>query len=189
VPEIGRRVIVIGNTSTGKSTLAAELARRLDVPFVELDALHWEPNWVEAPADVMRERVLAATAGDAWAIAGNYLGPTQEVTWPRAQTIVFLDYPLTTVLRRLVRRTWKRWREHELLWGTNREKFFRHFRIWNQEDSLIAFAVRQHYPKRRRYRALMADPQWSHVSFVHHRAPAETERWLAAVVPPVPKTP
>ena len=60
MPEIGRRVIVIGNTSTGKSTLAAELARRLGVRFVELDGLHWEPNWVEA-ADESRGGVAGAT--------------------------------------------------------------------------------------------------------------------------------
>ena len=40
-----RRIVVIGNTCAGKSTLAAGLAKKLSVPFVDLDALYWEPNW------------------------------------------------------------------------------------------------------------------------------------------------
>jgi len=31
--------------------------QRLAVAYVELDYLHWEPNWVEVPNDVMRDRV------------------------------------------------------------------------------------------------------------------------------------
>ena len=41
---IGRRIHVIGNSCSGKSTLGATLAFR--VPFVELDAINWHPRWV-----------------------------------------------------------------------------------------------------------------------------------------------
>ena len=39
-----QRVSVIGVTGSGKTTLAAALAAKLQVPYIELDALHWEPN-------------------------------------------------------------------------------------------------------------------------------------------------
>ena len=51
-----KRVVVIGVTSSGKSTLAETLARRFDMDFIELDALHWEPNWQEASLEVFRDR-------------------------------------------------------------------------------------------------------------------------------------
>ena len=44
--EIGRRIHVMGNSCSGKSTLGAELASALGVPFVELNALNWRPGWV-----------------------------------------------------------------------------------------------------------------------------------------------
>lgn len=43
-----RRIVIIGTTSSGKSTLAEKLAQTLGLDFIELDALHWEPDWVAA---------------------------------------------------------------------------------------------------------------------------------------------
>jgi len=43
------RIVVIGTTSSGKSTLAENLSKKLDLDFVELDALYWQPNWVGTP--------------------------------------------------------------------------------------------------------------------------------------------
>ncbi|MBM3139238.1 MAG: AAA family ATPase [Candidatus Rokubacteria bacterium] len=173
---------MIGNTGSGKSTLAAELARRLGVPFVELDALHWEPNWVEAPAETLRARVCDATSGDGWVVAGNYLTKTQDLTWTRAETVVYLDYPLLVTLGRLVRRTLERWRRRELLWGTNRERIHRHLMLWNPNESLIALAVVQHR-RRERFATQIRDPRWSHIRFVRLRSPRATAAWLATAAP------
>ena len=179
--EIGGRVIVIGSSGSGKSTLGEALARRLGAPFVELDALNWEPGWVEAPTDTLRARVRDATAGDSWIVAGNYTTKTQDLTWPRAEAIVFLDYPLRLILWRLLRRSWRRWRTHELLWGTNTESFWKHFTSWN--DSLLVWALRTHGRHRRRWPGFLADPRWSHIRFVRLRSPRETARWLEAAAP------
>jgi adenylate kinase family enzyme len=173
-------VIVIGNTSSGKSTLAATLAQALGVPWVELDALHWEPGWTEAPNDVFRARVAEATAGDGWVIAGNYFTQTQELTWPRAETVVYLDHPLPLVLWRVLARSWRRWRSREVLWGTNTESFWKHLSSW--EDSLLVWAVRTHDKHRRRWPELVTDPRWAHVRFVRLCSQRETDRWLVGAL-------
>jgi adenylate kinase family enzyme len=51
-----KRVVVVGVTSSGKSTLAENLAKRFDLNYIELDALYWEPNWRSAPLEVFRTR-------------------------------------------------------------------------------------------------------------------------------------
>ena len=53
---IERRIVVVGSTGSGKTTVAKRLAGILGAPYVELDALNWEPNWTEAPPNVFRER-------------------------------------------------------------------------------------------------------------------------------------
>ncbi|HTE18391.1 MAG TPA: AAA family ATPase, partial [Armatimonadota bacterium] len=44
-----RRIVVVGSSGAGKSTMAAALSQRLGLPHIELDALRHGPNWVEVP--------------------------------------------------------------------------------------------------------------------------------------------
>jgi len=72
---------VIGNSCSGKSTLGERLARVLDVPFVELDAINWQLNWVGLNATDPEEfvrRIREATADDGWVVAGSYMSFSQE---------------------------------------------------------------------------------------------------------------
>ena len=88
-----RRVNVVGSTGSGKTTFGTELARRLVIPHVELDALSWEANWVTVPTPVFRERVSAAVAAGRWVVDGNY-SATRDLVWARADTVVWLDFRL-----------------------------------------------------------------------------------------------
>lgn len=78
-----RCVAVVGTSGAGKTTTARLIAARLQLPHVELDALHWDANWTMAPLPVFRERVARALAGEAWVIDGNY-GKVRDLVWPQA---------------------------------------------------------------------------------------------------------
>jgi hypothetical protein len=39
------RIVVVGTSGAGKTTMAKSLAGKLDLPCIELDRLRWEPNW------------------------------------------------------------------------------------------------------------------------------------------------
>ena len=171
-----RRLVVIGVTSSGKSTLAEHLALRFDLNFVELDALHWEPDWQAAPLEVFRARVERALEAERWVVAGNY-SIVRDLVWPRAQAVIWLDYPLLTVLRQLTRRTFKRWWTQELLWGTNREPLRDHFKLWSQ-DSLYHWLFKTYWRRKREVPRLLSLPEHGHLHLIRLKHPRETQSWL-----------
>lgn len=184
----GNRIHVIGNSCSGKSTLAARLAEALDAPLVELDAINWQPGWVGLNAtdpDELKRRIRAATEGERWVVAGSYTRLSQEAFWPRLDTVVWLDLPMPLVVWRFLRRTWKRWRSRELVWGTNQERFWPHFMIWRGHDSLLVWIVTQHGRKRRDMLAYMAEPRWAHIRFVRLRSKREVEEFAGLAKRPV----
>lgn len=181
---IGQRIHVMGNTSAGKSTLGMQLASVLGVPFVELDALNWLPDWVGLNAtnpEEFERRIAEATAGDGFVVAGSYSNFSEKVFWERLDTVVWIDLPLPLILRRVITRSWRRWRSKELLWGTNYESFWGQLAIWRKGDSLIWWAVTQQQRKRRMMLAKMANPRWSHIRFIRLTSTHEVEAFRAAI--------
>ncbi len=173
------RLVVIGTTSSGKSTLAERIATRFDLTFIELDALHWEPNWQEAPLDVFRERVRAATQAERWIVAGNY-SVVRDLVWTRAEAVIWLDYPFLLVLNQLTRRTFNRWWTQELLWGTNREPFWVHFKLWSQ-DSLFHWLFKTYWRRKRETPQLLSLPEYRHLELIHFKHPSKVEEWLERI--------
>ena len=101
-----RRINVRGTSGAGKTRFAQELASRLDLPCIELAALHWGPNWSEPSPEAFRatiEDVIAAHPRG-WVIDGGYDRKLGELVTGAADTIVWIDLPLTVVLFRLLRR-------------------------------------------------------------------------------------
>jgi adenylate kinase family enzyme len=171
-----KRLVVIGTTSSGKSTLAQNLATKLGLNFIDLDALHWEPNWTEAPLEVFRERVLEATQAPGWVVAGNY-HIVRDLVWPNAEVIIWLDYSLHRIFWQLTQRTFKRWWTQELLWGTNRESLSKHFQIWSQ-DSLYNWLFKTYWRRKNEYPLLFALPENQHLKVMRFKSPKETNEWL-----------
>jgi adenylate kinase family enzyme len=175
------RIIVIGNTCAGKTTLGMELAERLSLPFIDLDALFWQPNWRPLELSEFRKRVLEATDRPGWVLVGNYTTQQQDISWARANGIVYLDVALPIVVSRILLRSYRRWQKKELLWGTNYERFFEQLKVWDEHSSLIAWAVRHHTEKQRAYADAVRDARWKHIEFRRFGSNRAAEAWLATL--------
>ena len=109
-PDRMRRVLVIGSPGAGKTTLATRLAARLSVPVHYLDLHHWMPGWQYRNTADARERVRALAATPAWVMDGNF-AETFDLRMPRADSLIWLDYPRATCIRRILTRTIKDYRK------------------------------------------------------------------------------
>ena len=172
------RIVVMGTTGAGKTTLARQGAEAFDVPHVELDYYRFRPNWVEVPNDEFRERVRHVLQGERWVTDGNY-GLARDVIWPRAILLVYLDYPIYVVMWRLFWRTIGRGVLRKELWHGNKEKLWWHFVT---RDSLFLWALKTHWRRRRQMPSQLAWPEHGHLELVHLRTPKAAREWMRGLV-------
>jgi adenylate kinase family enzyme len=167
----------MGGSCVGKTTVSGRLAATLGVPHVELDALHHDPGWHEAPADVFQARVLAAfeESPDGWVADGNYRSKLGSLVLERADTAVILEPPFGLTFGRSLRRTIGRTITREELWNGNREQI-RHLFTGNW---IPWWVVRTHRHYSREVPKRVA--QHPHLDVVHLRSPEEIERWLQSI--------
>src|SRR5262245_11415417 len=172
-----KRINVVGISGVGKTTTAQKIAQRLGLPHVELDALHWDPNWTEAPLDVFRQRIVQALAGDAWVVDGNYT-KARDLVWCRVELVVWLDYTLPVIMRQLVWRTLRRTLTGEELWSGNRERFRESF---FSRESVVWWALTSCRSRRAKYQAIFARPHDNGFTMVRLPTPRATRDWLAGL--------
>ena len=172
-----QRLWVCGLSGSGKTTVAARLARILDVPHVELDALHWRhrPDWGMPSDEEFLPDVQQATASDAWVVEGNYTR-SRDIYWQRVQLMIWLDLPLRTATWRVFRRTLQRVRSsNRLLWGMQRET------VGNallSRDSLVLWNLRVHRRRHRTYTGLMQEAKARGTQVARLRSQRALDAWL-----------
>jgi adenylate kinase family enzyme len=98
-----RRVLVVGCAGAGKTTFARRLGDKLKLPVVHLDFRFWRPDCQAPEHETWREQVVALAAQPEWIMDGNY-SSTYDIRMPRADSLVWLDYPRRVCMRRVVLR-------------------------------------------------------------------------------------
>lgn len=171
------RIWIVGSGGAGKSTLARSLAARLDMPHVELDSLYWRSGWQAAPLPEFEARIDEALSGSRWVVCGNYR-IAQALFLPRADTVIWLDYPLRVTMWRLLRRTFQRAWAGDDLWGTGNRETWR--KAFLSRDSLLLYVPRTHRRRSASYAFLMDVPtEGQH--WLRFRHPRDARRWLQQV--------
>ena len=145
------RIVVIGSSCAGKSTFAEQLAKQLNIEYIELDQLHWLPNWEERPDSEFRDLVKTATANDTWVIDGNY-NVVRDIVWSRATTIIWLNHAFPVVIYRSVKRSITRVISKKELFAGNVESFRKTF---CSRHSIILWVLKTYHKKRKSYPKLL----------------------------------
>ena len=171
------RVVVVGTSCSGKTTLARQLAGVLGSPHVELDAIHWMAGWRERPVEDVRRIAVEAAAAERWVMDGNY-SAVRDIVWGRATAVVWLNYPFRVVLWRALTRTTRRVVTQEELFSSNREGFRQSFL---SRDSIILWAIASYWRVRREYRRILDGGDYPHLRVIELRGPAEAEALVSSL--------
>ena len=137
------------------------------------------PNWVDLPNEEFHAHTADALSGDGWVVDGNYAA-VRDLTIGQAETVVWLDYPISIPLWRVVPRTVRRIIRHEELWNGNRETW--HGALFGC-DSLVVWILKMHHKRRREFAALFSAPEHAHRTLIRLRSRRATARWLASLTP------
>jgi adenylate kinase family enzyme/8-oxo-dGTP pyrophosphatase MutT (NUDIX family) len=167
------RVVVVGTSCSGKTTLARRLAGILGAQHVELDALYWGREWT--PRLDFPKAVSAAVQQERWVIDGNY-SAVRDLIWRRCTAIVWLDYSFARVFSRALRRTARRVVTGERLYGGNPET------IRNalfDRDGILWWVVRTHAKRRREFLELLRRSEYRHSTLIQFQTPAAAEAFLS----------
>lgn len=174
---MSERVIVVGTSGAGKTTLARRIAARLGIEHVEIDALYHGPGWT--PRAEFLADVQAFAARDSWVTEWQYPA-ARPLLLERATLVVWLDYPLWLRMGRVVRRTVSRRLRRTRLWNGNVETSL--WRAVTDPDGIICWA----WHSRGQYDDLparLADAGRADVPLVRLRSQSQADAWLAALAP------
>lgn len=168
------RVIVIGTAGAGKTTLAAALSGLLGIPHIELDAIHWGPDWTPLEHGAFRAQVEVMLEGDRWIVDGNYRS-VRDLVWSRATAVVWLNYSFARAYWRVLKRTLQRIITREELFGGNVETFRAQFL---SRESLLWWVIKSHHRNRRIYRDLFESHAFPQLKLIELRDPHQTQAFL-----------
>lgn len=168
-----KRVWIIGAAGSGKSTLARTLANRIGARCIDLDELHWRPNWQNAPESEFIADLERAIEASSWVIAGNY-SRVQSRFLPLADTVISLDYSFPIVLWQLLKRTTRRNLRGEPCCNGNRESLRRTF----SRDSVVVWLFRTYNRRRRGGWDTKKRARKLGMNVLHFRRPYQCVKWL-----------
>lgn len=164
-------MLVAGVSGSGKTTLAGRIGGILHLPHTEIDSLFHGPNW-EPRADFAAD-VESLSSAPAWVTEWQY-ATARPVLAKRADTLIWLDFPVRVSMGRLIRRTVRRRLRREELWNGNFEGPLPG--VFTDRDHIIRWGWRTRHKLRNLVPTLEA--KFPGLCVVRLASPAEVGQWL-----------
>jgi adenylate kinase family enzyme len=141
--------------------LGRALYKALGIPQIDLDDLHFLPNWeVKESVEFICDVNSTIDQYDEWIVSGSYQTKMKDSVWPKANIIIWLDLPLLTILGRYFRRTFRRVMFKEKCCGENYETLG-HVLF---KDNMLLHIFKTYWNRKRRLKFwrndVFADKDW-----------------------------
>lgn len=98
-----KKIAIVGCAGSGKTYLAFQLQKKLNLPLFHLDDYYWKPDWERVDIEQFVEKHNELCEQDAWIIEGSYA----QFLYYRvmhADVIIFLDLPRYLCIWHVVKR-------------------------------------------------------------------------------------
>lgn len=176
-----KKINIIGTSGSGKSTFAKRLAKRLELPYIEIDAIFWGKNWYWPPDEAFFARLEKTLDREAWVLDGNYTRTT-AIKWEAVDTVIWIDFSFPRTLYQVISRSIRNLITKKELWpGTgNRQTIQRFF----SKDSIVLSTIKVYRKNRRKYLKMMNSSEYAHIEFVQLRNLKECSQFLSQVQHP-----
>ncbi|MFD2176408.1 adenylate kinase [Veronia pacifica] len=173
-----KKINVVGTSGSGKSFFSKQLAEKLGVPYLEMDAIFWKPNWQMSSDEEFFANLSTALERDAWVLDGNY-NRTRPIKWKDVDTVVWIDYSFTRTLIQAIKRALMRVMSNKEIWpGTgNTESLKKLF----SKESIVWWTIRNYHKIKRRYEADLNATDYSHIRFVRIQSRRQAKEFLASL--------
>jgi adenylate kinase family enzyme len=170
-----KKIIIIGSTCSGKSTLAGKLSKKLAIPHIQLDSLFWKTNWEASSDEDFFKKIKVVVSKDQWIVDGNY-GRAQHLSWALADTVIWIDLPFWMTFFQSLKRSLTRALSRNEIWpGTgNRESLWRMF----SRDSIIVWLFKTYDLNKLRFQKQIEDPRYNQIKFYRLRSRKEMNQFL-----------
>jgi adenylate kinase family enzyme len=166
------RVLVIGASGAGKSSLAAKISAVSGLPYTPTDDFYWQDNWCPASEESVIAAADRVTAQTRWVLDGNF-DDQRHFVWQRADTVVWLDFPRRIIVMRAIRRNLRYLVSQEPICSGNRM-------TWRRAWSGIRHSFRSVGLKRKLYPSYL--PEFPHLTVLRFRRPEEASDWFASLI-------
>jgi len=173
--QIPVRINVIGTSGSGKTTFGRNLAESLSLPFLEMDAIFWGPDWTFPEDKELFSKLASALEGENWVLDGNYTR-TIPIKWANIDIIIWLDFSFPRTLYQAVTRAFTRILTREELWpGTgNREMPGKLF----SRDSIVLWTIKTFQRNRKKFTAYMESDEFKKIPFIQLKSPRQAKSFL-----------
>ncbi len=104
---LGKRILVLGVSASGKSTFAKRLREKVQLPLTRVDAFMWQPGWQYIGDEATIAKLQEIGSGEEWIIEGYIEKCVRPFLFERADSIIYLDYPRRVATLRYLKRCLK----------------------------------------------------------------------------------
>jgi len=168
-----KRIIVFGSTGAGKSTLVEHISREFHLPLINMDTLSREAGKSKTPMETFALSTQKSVENDSWILDGSY-AIVQDIIWPRAEAIVWLDYSVWVVTWRLIKRSLYRIFLRKKPERPSKAKPI----SAEKRTQTYLWSILTHNKRRQQYFAALYSSKNKHLHIIRLCNPKDTSKWL-----------